>query len=96
MERPVLPPARELGEGPPQDARPPRALRGVGYQAGEVTGGLEALLPDCVTLGVFGITCRCLGLERLIRVKPAAGRPKDLEAIAELEAILEERGRPEP
>lgn len=40
MERPVLPAARELGEGPPQDARPPRALRGVGYQAGEVTGGL--------------------------------------------------------
>jgi len=33
----------------------------------------------------------CLGLARLIRVKRAAGRPKDLEAIAELEAILEER-----
>jgi hypothetical protein len=28
----------------------------------------------------------------LIRVKRAAGRPKDLEVIAELEALLEERG----
>jgi len=29
----------------------------------------------------------------LIHVKRAAGRPKDLEAIAELEAIREERAR---
>jgi hypothetical protein len=35
----------------------------------------------------------CLGLERLIEVKRAAGRPKDLEAIAELQTILEERNR---
>lgn len=65
---------------------------------GEIAGGgtYEALVSDCVTLEVFGITCQCLGLERLIRVKRAAGRPKDLEAIAELEAILEERGRGEP
>ena len=34
-----------------------------------------------------------LNLERLIRVKRAAGRPKDLEAIAELEALLEERDK---
>jgi len=34
---------------------------------------------------------RCLGLVRLIHVKRAAGRPKDLEAIAELEALREER-----
>ena len=32
-------------------------------------------------------------LKRLIEVKRAAGRPKDLEVIAELEAILEERNR---
>jgi hypothetical protein len=31
------------------------------------------------------------GLEKLIQVKRDAGRPKDLEAIAELEALLEER-----
>ena len=29
-------------------------------------------------------------ISRLIRVKRAAGRPKDFEAIAELEALLEE------
>ena len=37
--------------------------------------------------------CRCLNLPRLIAVKRAAGRPKDLEVIAELEAIEEERKR---
>lgn len=46
-----------------------------------------------VTIHVFGIRCLCLTLERLIQVKRAAGRPKDLAAIAELEALLEERGR---
>jgi hypothetical protein len=35
----------------------------------------------------------CLDLDRLIEVKRAAGRPKDFEAIAELEAIREERER---
>ena len=33
------------------------------------------------------------GYDTLIHVKRAAGNPKDLEAIAELEAIREERGR---
>lgn len=62
---------------------------------GEIAGGgtYEDLLPYCITIAVFGIECRCLGLERLIHVKRAAGRPRDLEAVAELEAILEQRGR---
>jgi predicted nucleotidyltransferase len=61
---------------------------------GEITGGgtYEKLLPDCITLELFGIEVRCLGLSRLIEVKRAAGRPKDFEAIAELEAIRDERG----
>lgn len=61
---------------------------------GEIAGGgsYEDLLPYAVTLKLFGVECLCLGLERLIHVKRAAGRPKDLEAIAELEAILEEHG----
>ncbi len=60
---------------------------------GEISGGggYEKLLPDTMNITVFGVTCKCLGLERLILVKRAAGRPKDLEAIAELEAILAER-----
>lgn len=60
---------------------------------GEIAGGgrYEDLLPDTVVLKVFGIECRTLSLDRLIAVKRAAGRPRDFEAIAELEAILEER-----
>lgn len=61
---------------------------------GEITGGggFEDLLPHSLRIQAFGIECWCLGLEKLIQVKRAAGRPKDLEAIAELEALLEERG----
>ncbi|MFQ5822732.1 MAG: hypothetical protein ACE5JB_01605 [bacterium] len=60
---------------------------------GEVVGGgtYEDLLPYSQQIKVFGVNCYCLGLERLIHLKRAAGRPKDFEAIAELEAILEER-----
>jgi predicted nucleotidyltransferase len=60
---------------------------------GEIVGGgiYEDLLPHSQEIKVFGVTCLCLGLERLIHVKRAAGRPKDFDAIAELEAILEEQ-----
>jgi hypothetical protein len=60
---------------------------------GEITGGgpYEAILPDTERMTAFGIECRGLTLLKLIQVKRAAGRPKDFEAIAELEAILEER-----
>jgi hypothetical protein len=59
---------------------------------GEITGGghYEALLDDAVKLNVAGVECLCLGLRRLIEVKRAAGRPKDFDAIAELEVIEEE------
>jgi hypothetical protein len=66
---------------------------------GEIVGGggYEALAPGSITLEAFGVRCRCLSLEQLIAVKRAAGRPRDLEAVAELEAIRDERrGRPEP
>ena len=61
---------------------------------GEVTGGgdYRALLPHSVAVELFGRPCRCLDLPGLIRVKRAAGRPKDIEALAELEALLVERG----
>jgi predicted nucleotidyltransferase len=42
-------------------------------------------------LEAFGVRCRFVNLEKLIYLKRAAGRPKDLEAIAELESLLEER-----
>jgi hypothetical protein len=44
---------------------------------------------------IFTLTIRCIGLDALIRAKRAAGRPKDLEVIAELEALREERDREE-
>jgi predicted nucleotidyltransferase len=60
---------------------------------GEVTGGgnYEQLLPFTQEVTAFGITCRVVTLERLIQLKRAAGRPKDFEALAELQALLEER-----
>ena len=54
-------------------------------------GGYDNLLADSETLDLFGVSCRCLGLDALIRVKRAAGRPKDFEALAELEALRQEK-----
>ena len=58
---------------------------------GEVTGGgnYENLVDRAFEIEVFGVCCLCLDLETLIHVKRAAGRPKDLETISELEAIRE-------
>ena len=60
---------------------------------GEVTGigNYNAVFHDSITVGLFGSTYRIIGLEALIRAKRAAGRPKDFEVIAELEALREER-----
>jgi predicted nucleotidyltransferase len=64
---------------------------------GEVAGGgfYEQLLPFSEDMDVYGVRCRVVTLERLIQLKRAAGRPKDLEIIAELQALLEERRRRE-
>ena len=61
---------------------------------GEIIGGgdYEALVPHTLVVEIFGCRCRCLDLPGLIRAKRAAGRPKDLDALAELESLLEERG----
>jgi hypothetical protein len=63
---------------------------------GEIVGGgtYDQLVADTQLVTAFGISCRCLTLNRLIQVKRAAGRVKDLEAISELEALREERDRP--
>ncbi len=59
---------------------------------GQITGGggFEALRPSSSPIEVFGRVCLCLDLPKLIEVKRAAGRPKDFEAIAELELLVEE------
>lgn len=60
---------------------------------GEITGGggYRELEPHTIQLELFGVRCLCLSLDKLIEVKRAAGRPKDLEALAELIAIRESR-----
>lgn len=60
---------------------------------GEATGGgtYDALLASTEIREVLGVACRFVDLEMLIRLKRAAGRPKDLERIAELEALRAER-----
>jgi predicted nucleotidyltransferase len=56
---------------------------------GEIAGGgtYRALVGRSLTIEVFGMQMRCLSLEQLIAAKRAAGRSKDLEALAELEII---------
>jgi DNA-binding transcriptional LysR family regulator len=57
---------------------------------GDIPGGgdYEALEPHTVDVMLFGVICKILDLETLIQVKRAAGRPKDFEALSELEALL--------
>jgi hypothetical protein len=63
---------------------------------GEIAGGgsYDDLLPHSVLVSVVDTQSRCITLDRLIAVKRAAGRQKDFDAIAELEAIAEEMQRP--
>lgn len=60
---------------------------------GEITGGggYGDLTPHCVRMELFGVPTLVLGIDKLIEVKRAAGRPKDHEALAELIAIRESR-----
>jgi len=51
------------------------------------------LLPRSEIRELYGLDVRFVDLETLIRLKRAAGRPKDLERIAELEALAVERGK---
>jgi len=62
---------------------------------GELTGvgTFQAVLSQSLVVSLFGAEYRFINLEALIRSKKAAGRAKDLEVIAELETIREERNR---
>jgi predicted nucleotidyltransferase len=59
---------------------------------GEIAGGgtYETLFPDSMGVEIFGVKCRILNLNSLIQTKRAAGRPKDFDALAELEQMLEQ------
>jgi hypothetical protein len=65
---------------------------------GEIAGAgaYSDLLSRTRELFVHGVRCVCIDLPTLIATKRAAGRPKDFEAIAELEALREEEERSEP
>ncbi len=59
---------------------------------GEIAGGggYDDLILHTIEVELFGARCRCLDLPTLIAAKIAAGRPRDLDAIAELRALLDE------
>jgi hypothetical protein len=64
---------------------------------GEAAGGgnYDVLLPYSDIRQLLDVECRFINLEMLIRLKRAAGRPKDLERIAELEALWQEQRSPD-
>ena len=51
-------------------------------------GTYDAVYAVAEEIEVYGLPCFVLTLEGLIRAKRAAGRPKDLRALHELEALL--------
>ncbi|CAN5751278.1 hypothetical protein BH11GEM1_BH11GEM1_14070 [soil metagenome] len=63
---------------------------------GEIVGGgtFDDLLAHSSVMRIFGRDVRVLDLDALIRAKRAAGRPKDFEALAELELLQELGNRP--
>ena len=60
---------------------------------GEVTGGgsYQHLVPHSLEVQAFGVRFRCVNLATLIKLKRAAGRPKDLESLAELQTLFEDQ-----
>ena len=52
-------------------------------------GGYDDLLPNSLAIAFAGGTHRVLSLDGLIRAKRAAGRPKDHQHLAILEALAE-------
>lgn len=102
---PFAPYLRGAPPGLPFRFDPPTIQRGLNFTLtttlgdvdllGEVLGAgkYEDVAPNSMTLSVFGRDVLVMDLPTLIRAKRAAGRPKDLEAIAELEALLVERER---
>jgi hypothetical protein len=54
-------------------------------------GFYDAVQRASVTMNINGIDCQVLSISALIKAKKAAGRPRDLYAIPELEALEELR-----
>jgi len=64
---------------------------------GEVGHGetYQDLLSHSFDVEAFGVRFKCIDLPTLIRIKEAADRPKDREAVAELRVLLEESQKKE-
>jgi len=64
---------------------------------GEIAGfsSYEEMVANSETVELYGIPCRILTLDGLIRAKRAAGREKDLRLIPELEALKALKGEEE-
>lgn len=98
----IQPYLRGAPPGLPFDWSAPTIQRGLNFTLvttlgaldllGEIVGGggYEQLWPETIEVEIAGVTCLCLNLDRLITVKRAAGRPKDLEVVAELQQIRDE------
>ena len=63
---------------------------------GEVAGlgTYEQVQAGAVPIELVGVTCAVLSLDKLIAAKRAAGRPKDLLVLPELEALWEATHQP--
>jgi hypothetical protein len=101
---PLAPYLRGAPPGLPFRFDPPTIARGLNFTLsttagdldllGEAAGGgtYESLRPRSESRELFALQCLFVDLPTLIHLKRAAGRPKDLERIAELETLREERG----
>jgi predicted nucleotidyltransferase len=99
---PIKPYLRGAPPGLPFDWSVPTIKKGLNFKLvttlgaldllGEIVGGgdFEQLRSETIEVEIAGVNCLCLNLERLIAVKRAAGRPKDLEVVAELQQIQDE------
>ena len=103
--KPINPYLRGAPPGLPFDWSVPAIKKGLNFTLvttlgalgllGEIVGGgdYHQLRPETIEVEIAGVNCLCLNLARLIAVKRAAGRPKDLEVVAELQKIRDETRR---
>lgn len=101
---PLRPYLRGAPEGLPFRLDEPTLRAGLNFTLTTTAGALDLLgeiagigtfdegVRQSVQVSLFGRELRCLDLEALILAKRAAGWPKDLEVLAELETIRGEQG----
>ncbi len=103
--KPIAPYLRDAPPGLPFTLDVPTLRNGLNFTLttklgdldllGEVVGGggYRDLRSHSFDVEAFGVKFKCVDLPTLIKLKRSAGRPKDFEAIAELQGLLEDRNR---